>query len=56
MNKMIYKYISPEILHLATKEADYFSVKCSFPKDYNDSYELFLTIDFNQISEFISIL
>lgn len=54
MNKMIYKYIGPEILHLATKEANYFSVKCSFPKDYNDPYELFLTIDFNQTSELLA--
>src|SRR6202051_1411211 len=29
-------------------QLDSVTLKCSLPKDFNDPYELFLTIDFNQ--------
>ena len=46
--KKIYKYISPDILELIFSKKDYCGLKFSYPKDYNDPYELFLTIDFKQ--------
>lgn len=44
----IYKYLGPDILEKSLKEENFCSFKCSYPKDFNDPYELFLTIDFNQ--------
>lgn len=46
--KTIYKYISPEHLEKVFSGADIATLKCSLPKDFNDPYELFLTIDFNE--------
>lgn len=54
MNKNIYKYFSPDILSIAFKKDNYCGLKCSYPKDYNDPYELFLTIDFNQSPELLA--
>ncbi len=48
MSKKLYKYIGPDILDIAFNREDYCALKCSFPKDYNDPYELFLTIDLNE--------
>ena len=47
MSRKIYKYIGPKILELATARDEFFGLKCSYPKDYNDPYELFLSIDTN---------
>jgi hypothetical protein len=47
MTKKIYKYIGPDILDIAFKKDGSFGFKLSYPKDYNDPYELFLTIDFS---------
>lgn len=46
MGKKLYKYAGPNILEpmLAGNKC---SLKCSYPKDFNDPYELFLTIDYN---------
>lgn len=41
----IYKYIGPEILSLAFSKKGYVGLKCSYPKDYNDPFELFLSLD-----------
>src|SRR5690606_19162845 len=47
MGKPIYKYLSPDIAKLVlTPDGPVF--KCSYPKDFNDPYELFLTINFNE--------
>jgi hypothetical protein len=47
MDKSIFKYLSPEVARLAlTPSGAVF--KCSYPKDFNDPYELFLTINFNE--------
>jgi hypothetical protein len=45
----LYKYIGPDVLELAFSEAGYVGFKCTYPKDYNDPYELFLTIDPNEV-------
>ena len=47
MSKKIYKYIGPSILNIAFSNSGFIGLKCSYPKDYNDPYELFLTIDQN---------
>ncbi|MBI4824901.1 MAG: DUF2971 domain-containing protein [Nitrospirae bacterium] len=41
----LYKYIGPEILSIAFSKEGYVGLKCSYPKDYNDPFELFLTLD-----------
>jgi len=48
MTKNIYKYIGPEHLDKVFQSPDLVTLKCSLPKDFNDPYELFLTIDFNE--------
>lgn len=47
MSKKLYKYVGPKILALAAEREGYVGFKCSYPKDYNDPYELFLSIDPN---------
>lgn len=46
----IYKYIPPDFIDLIFKEKN-LSIKCSYPKYFNDPYELSLTIDFNKDPE-----
>ncbi len=48
MSSKIYKYLGSEVLNLALSKDGVCSFKCSYPKDFNDPYELFLTIDFQQ--------
>ncbi|MDX4063886.1 DUF2971 domain-containing protein [Aliarcobacter skirrowii] len=52
--KKIYKYISHNVLELIFTKKDYCGLKFSYPKDYNDPYELFLTIDFKQNEEMLA--
>lgn len=44
----IYKYMSPGHLDKVIGTKDHVTLKCSNPEDFNDPYELFLTIDFDQ--------
>ena len=46
--KSLYKYIGPEHVHKVFHSSDVVTLKCSLPKEFNDPYELFLTIDFNE--------
>jgi Protein of unknown function (DUF2971) len=46
--KGIYKYLGPEVIDKIFQSPDKVTFKCSLPKDFNDPYELFLTIDFNE--------
>ena len=48
MAKPLYKYIGPEYLDKVFSGPDKITIKCSHPQDFNDPYELFLTIDFNE--------
>ena len=43
--KKLYKYLSPELFKLIFSNKDFVKFKSTFPKDFNDPYELFLTID-----------
>ncbi|EJG0898249.1 DUF2971 domain-containing protein [Vibrio parahaemolyticus] len=45
MSKKIYKYLGPDVFPLVFQEEESVSIKFSFPKDYNDPFELFLSID-----------
>lgn len=44
MKNNLYKYSPPDIFDMMV-EANTFKLKCSYPKNYNDPYELFLTIN-----------
>ena len=48
MGAKIYKYLGADVLSMALSKEGLCSFKCSYPKDFNDPYELFLTIDFQQ--------
>lgn len=48
MSKKIYKYVGSNYIDKVIKLPDLVTLKCSYPKDFNDPYELFLTIDFKQ--------
>lgn len=48
MPKKIYKYIGPDYFDKVFQLPDHVTLKCSMPKEFNDPYELFLTIDFNE--------
>ncbi len=42
------------VLSMALSKDRFCSFKCSYPKDFNDPYELFLTIDFQQVPEMLA--
>jgi len=44
----LYKYVGPHYLDKVFSSEGHVTLKCSYPKDFNDPYELFLTMDFNQ--------
>lgn len=46
MSKKIYKYFSPQVAELVLLQGKA-TLKCSLPSDFNDPYELFLTIDYS---------
>lgn len=54
MTKKIYKYLGEEVLDLVFKDKSYVGFKCSKPKDYNDPYELFLSIDRSLEPEYLA--
>ncbi len=54
MGKKIYKYIGPDILDIAFSKDGFVGLKCSYPKDYNDPYELFLCIDPEESPELLA--
>lgn len=47
----IYKYVGPDNLEKVFARRDRLTLKSSRPSDFNDPYELFLTIDFNERPE-----
>ena len=44
----IYKYASSQFISNFFSLPELVTLKCSLPNDFNDPYELFLTIDFNE--------
>lgn len=51
MTHRIYKYAGPSNLDRILVSPDTVALRCSYPKDFNDPYELFLTIDFDEKPE-----
>lgn len=47
-SRKIYKYISSQLIDNIFSSPELVTLKCSLPKDFNDPYELFLTIDFDE--------
>lgn len=48
MSKHLYKYVGSSYIDKVFASSEHITLKCSYPKDFNDPYELFLTIDFNE--------
>ncbi len=46
MSRKIYKYFDPQVEALVISD-DHATLKCSLPRDFNDPYELFLTVDYS---------
>lgn len=47
----IYKYLSPDVIDLVFPEPGKVAFKCTYPKDFNDPYELFLTINPHDVDD-----
>lgn len=54
MSKNIYKYFGPGALEKVFAASEQVTLKCSYPKDFNDPYELFLTVDLDQRADIIA--
>lgn len=54
MNTYLYKYAGPNNIEKIFSNDGMVSFKCSYPKNFNDPYELFLTIDFKQGPEILA--
>lgn len=54
VSKRIYKYAGASYLHSVVGDEGV-TAKFSFPKDFNDPYELFLTIDFNEKPDVLAL-
>lgn len=50
----IYKYVGHDYLGKVFGSSDQVTLKYSYPKDFNDPYELFLTIDFKESPEVLA--
>lgn len=50
----IYKYVGPGYIDKVFCQNELVTLKCSYPKDFNDPYELFLTIDFDEKPEVLA--
>ncbi len=54
MGKKIYKYFSSDILERVFQRSGFAGIRCSFPKDYNDPYELFLGVDLDVSTDILA--
>ncbi|MGR5250414.1 DUF2971 domain-containing protein [Vibrio aestuarianus] len=50
----IYKYFGEGVIDLVFAKDDFCNVKCSYPNDYNDPYELFLAVKRDLLPEHIA--
>lgn len=50
----IYKYFGASYWRAVLGQPGQITLKCSFPKDFNDPYELFLTVDFTDEPEVLA--
>lgn len=51
MPRRVYKYSPANILDLMFDRDEFCGIKCSYPKGYNDPYELFLSVDLKGSSD-----
>ncbi|HWL61306.1 MAG TPA: DUF2971 domain-containing protein [Steroidobacteraceae bacterium] len=51
---MIYKYVGASYLDRVFELRNYVTLKCSLPKDFNDPYELFLTVNYREKPEILA--
>jgi hypothetical protein len=51
----LYKYFSSEVFDLIFQRNGFIGLKCSFPKDYNDPYELFLGVDLDVSADILAV-
>lgn len=54
MGSKIYKFVGPKVAPLVLPESGGAVFRMSFPRDFNDPYELFLTIDPDEKPEFLA--
>ncbi|CAM3211743.1 DUF2971 domain-containing protein [Pseudomonas plecoglossicida] len=52
--KNLYKYMGPDISNRFLVDGERCTIKLSYLKDYNDPFEFFLTIDYNQEPEILA--
>jgi hypothetical protein len=54
MSKYLYKYVGPAFFDKVFASPNKVSLKCGYPMDFNDPYELFLTMDFGERPELVA--
>lgn len=54
MGKSIFKYVGPSSIMKVFSIDGFATVKCSYPKDFNDPYELFLSLNFDEQPEYLA--
>lgn len=53
-NKHLYKYVAPDFFDYIFPNNNSAIIKCSLPKEFNDPYELFLTINYDSEPELLA--
>lgn len=54
MSRSLYKYVAPGFVDKVFSAPDVVTLKCAYPSEFNDPYELFLTMDFSEKPELIA--
>lgn len=54
MRTSLYKYVGSSYLDRVLDSTEHVTLKCSCPEAFNDPYELFLTVDFNDDPEILA--
>lgn len=54
MSKHLYKYVGHGFIDKVFSDPEFVTLKCGYPKEFNDPYELFLTMDFTEKPEMIA--
>lgn len=54
MKKFLYKYVGPAFIDKVFSAQGQVSLKCGYPAEFNDPYELFLTMDFGESPELLA--
>jgi hypothetical protein len=52
--KRLYKYVGPASIEKVFSSPEVVTIKCGYPSEFNDPYELFLTMDFTEKPEMIA--